>query len=75
VSLPEVEHDAEMDTWVAFSEQTCVIGYGDSRDAAMADYLDNCRESLDVLTRLGNTHVAARLWATLPALREAVGLT
>jgi hypothetical protein len=71
----EVEHHAALDTWSVFDEATLCIGYGNTRREALDDYRDNCAECLDRLVELGEHHVAPHLWATVPALREALALS
>lgn len=61
--------------WLAWSDDTLVLGWGPDRDAAMDDYRDKCREQCDRLVELGPAHVSPSLWATLPALQEALGVS
>ena len=72
--VPDVSFNAPTNTWVAWSEATETVGFGDDAQAAVADYWDNLRELHDRLIELGRERVSARLWAMLPALRQALDI-
>lgn len=61
--------------WWAYSDATLVLGWGDDRDAALANYREHCRDDLERLLELGPERVSASLWRTVPALQKALGLT
>lgn len=70
----EATFDVGTATWVAWDETTETTGFGDDAASAVADYWDNVREFYDCLESLGNAKVSPRLWAKLPALRQALGI-